>query len=137
MKNLQKQEQDRLAETFLKLAQLVGEFRIKHYHTLSPRMRLRIRHYHKALIDYADSFYAADTRIIIANSKISLDRLAQSTASLKQHILKVQKTQKIINAIGAATRLGASIISKQPFSIIASLNDFIKKINTLKAKKIL
>src|SRR6056300_735038 len=94
MKILQKTEQTQLADNFLKLAQIVGDYRLKHYHTLSPRMRLRIRNYHKALIDYADNFYAADSRYIMANSKSSLDNLAKSTESLKKSVSKIQKTQK-------------------------------------------
>lgn len=131
MKTLPKTERTLLADNFLQLAQLVGEYRLKYYHELSPRMRTRIRSYHKSLIDYSDFFYASSSSLLIANSTTSIQKLTSSIKVLKKQIKKIQKTQKIIDSIGAATRLGASIISKQPLAVIASLNEFVNTIEKI------
>lgn len=132
MKVLTKNERTLLADNFLKLAQITGQFRIENYQSLSPIMKSRIRQYHKQLIDYADHFYAASTSFIIENAEDSIKNITDLTKELKTIVKHIKKVQKFINIIGSATQLGASIVSKQPFAITASLNGFITSIEKLK-----
>ena len=124
MKNLYKTERTKLANSFLQLAQLVGEYRLKHYNDLSPQMRTRLREYHKALIDYADMFYASSTSIRIHNFQIFIGHLNGAISSLTDLLKRLRRTQRFIDAFGAATRLGAAIISGHPSAIIASMMEF-------------
>lgn len=131
MRKLSKNERTILADNFLQLAQLVGDYRLKHYSELSAMMRSRIRGYHKALIDYADFFYATSTNIQLENAQPFIEQLKEHVTRLKDLLNSLQKTQKIMDALGAATRLGASLVSQQPFAVIASMNTLIHKIKLL------
>ena len=81
MKTISKNNQLALADSFLELAQLVGDFRIAHYANLSPQMKIRIRTSHRSLIDCADLLYASSTNYKIDNVEQSIQRLSQSVSS--------------------------------------------------------
>jgi len=133
MKKLTKNELSSLADSFLFLAQIVGAYRIENYKQLSPKMQVRIRAYHKILIDYADTFYARSTNLMIEDATASITKIQQITRGIKETIRKVEKVQYILNTIGAATRLGAAIISEQPVAITASLEEFLSSFKKLKS----
>ena len=124
MKNLYKSERTELADSFLELAQLVGEYRLKHYKALSPQSRTKLRECHRALLDYADIFYASSTTIRIGNFKPFIAHLNVSITALTKLVKRLRNTQRFINAFGAATRLGGAIISGHSAAIIASWMEF-------------
>jgi len=132
MKKLTKNELSQLGDSFLHLAQITGDFRIEHYQQLPPKMKDRIRLQHKTLIDYADTFYAASTNIIVEDATVVITKIQQITVGLKESVVKVKKVQHLLNTIGAATRMGAAIIEQQPFAITASLEDIINSFEKLK-----
>jgi hypothetical protein len=132
MKKLDKNELSQLADSFLNLAQVVGAFRIEYYRQLSPNMQRRIRTQHKTLIDYADTFYAASSSVIVTDANHVIEKIQRITLGLKEDVKKVKKVQFIINTIGAATRMGAAIMSNQPIAITASLEEFISSFEKLK-----
>ena len=132
MKKLSKNELSQLGDSFLNLAQIIGDLRIEHYHQLSPKMKDRIRLQHKTLIDYSDTFYAASTNLIVEDATVVLTKIQQITTGLKESVVKVKKVQHLLNTIGAATRIGAAIIEKQPFVITASLENLINSFEKLK-----
>ena len=134
MKSLDKNERTLLADSFLLLAQAVGTFRIENYSKLTPKMKFRIREYHKCLIDYADTFYASSTSFIVKDTSTSIASIRKIAADMESYLHRVKNIQKIINTIGAATRLGASIVSKQPFAITSSLTELISSFEKLKSK---
>ena len=133
MKKLDKNELSQLADSFLNLAQVVGAFRMEYYGQLSPKMQHRIRAQHKTLIDYADTFYAASSSFIVADAHRVIEKIQQITIGLKENVKKTKKVQHILNTIGAATRMGAAIISNQPIAITASLEEFISSFEKFKA----
>ena len=132
MKKLSKNELSQFGDSFLQLAQIVGDFRIEHYQQLSPKMKDHIRLQHKTLIDYADTFYAASTNLIVEDATVVIAKIQQITTNLKESVVKVKKVQYLLNTFGAAIRIGAAIIEKQPFAITASLEDFINSYEKLK-----
>lgn len=132
MKNLDENERTLLGDSFLHLAQAVGAFRIENYHLLKPKMQRRIRAYHKNLIDYADTFYAAATSFMVEDAATSIASIQQIVTGMKDTLQQVKKVQLVINAFGAATKLGASIVSKQPIIITASLQEFLSAFKKLK-----
>lgn len=135
MPKLNKNQLTQLGDYYLKLAQAVGDYRIAHYHKLKPLQKKRIREYHKNLIDYADTYYAASTNFIVEDAEASLASIGDISNGLQEDIKKVSSVQLIVNTIGAAVRLGASIISKQPKAIAASLKDLVKAYENLKKTK--
>jgi hypothetical protein len=134
MKKLNKNELTLLGDSFLHLAQAVGAYRIENYKQLSPKMKVRIRAYHKSLIDYADTFYAASTSFIVEDAASSIANIQQISLELKDIIKKVKKVQNVLNTMGAATRLGAAILSKQPIALAESLKEFMASFKDLKTK---
>ncbi len=132
MAKLNKIQLAQLGDSYLLLAQAVGNYRIEHYNELSSVMKKRIREYHKNLIDYADMYYAASTIFIVENVETSLAQIANVTSGLDKAIKKVNKVQLVINTVAAAVRLGASIVSKQPKAITTALNDLVKTSGKLK-----
>ena len=90
MKKLSKNELSQLGNSFLHLAQIVGDFRIEHYQQLSPKMKDRIRLQHKTLIDYADIFYAASTNLIVEDAKVVIAKIQHITRGLKNSVVKVK-----------------------------------------------
>ena len=133
MKNLDENERTLLGDSFLHLAQAVGAFRIENYHLLTPKMQRRIRVYHKDLIDYADTFYATTTSFMVEDAATSIASIQQIASGMKDTLQQVKKVQQVINTFGAATKLGASIVSKQPIIITASLQEFLNAFKKLKA----
>jgi hypothetical protein len=134
MKKLTKNEHSQLGDSFLHLAQIIGDFRIEHYQQLSPKIKDRIRLQHKTLIDYADTFYAASTNLIVEDATGVITTIQQITSRLKESVVKVKKVQHLLNTIGAATRMGAAIVEQQPFAITASLEDIINSFEKLKTR---
>ena len=132
MKKLSKNEFSQLGDSFVQLAQIIGNFRIEHYHQLSPKMKDRIRLQHKKLIDHADTFYAASTNLIIEDARVVITKIQQITTGLKETVVKLKKVQHLLNTIGAAVRIGAGIIENQPFAITASLENLINSFEKLK-----
>ncbi len=136
MKKLDKNELTLLGDSFLKLAQIVGAFRIDHYGQLSPKMKFRIRAQHKALIDYSDTFYERSASLKVEDAKMVIAKIQQITLGIKENLQKVKKVQFILNTIGAATRMGAAILSMQPIAITASLEEFLSSFEKLKTSTI-
>lgn len=136
MATLTKNQLTQLGDSYLIMAQAVGNYRIANYNDLSVHMKKRIREYHRKLIDYADSYYAASTNFIVEDAETSLEKIAVVSNGMDKAIAKVKKVQIVINMIGASVRLGASITSKQPQAIATSLKDFkkaFKKLNEAQA----
>lgn len=135
MKILDENERLLLADSFLHLAQAVGSFRIKNYAKLTPKMKLLIRDYHKSLIDYAEIFYASSTNFIISDASTSIESIRKISTGMEDSLHRVKNIQQVINTIGEATKLGASIISKQPIAITSSLMKLISSFEKLKSQK--
>lgn len=131
MATLNKNQLTQLGDSYLLMAQAVGNYRIVHYKDLTVKMKKRIREYHKNLIDYADAYYAASTNFIIEDAEASLEKIAKVSNGIDKAIAKVKKVQIVINTIGASVRLGAAIISRQPQAISASLKDVMKAFKKL------
>ena len=133
MRNLDENERTLLGDSFLHLAQAVGAFRIENYHRLTPKMQRLIRTYHKNLIDYADTFYETATTFVVEDAATSIASIQQIATGIKDTLQQVKKVQQVINTFGMATKLGASIISKQPIAITASLLELLSSFGKLKA----
>ena len=132
MKKLSKNELSQFGDSFLHLAQIVGDFRIEYYHQLSPKMKNHIRFLPDAMHLYDDIFYAASANLIVEDATVVIAKIQQITMDLKESVVKVKKVQHLLNIFGAAIKIGAAIIKKQPFAITASLEDFINSYEKLK-----
>lgn len=132
MEKLSKNELTQLADSFLILAQIVGDFRIKYYSKLDAAMQDRIRIHHKSLIDCADTFYAASVTVIVEDARQVLAKIQQMTTDLKKSVKKVKKVQDILNAMGAATNTGTALMGKNPLAITASLAELGRTFEKLK-----
>ena len=97
-----------LAESFLKMAQTVGEYRVKNHSTLSRKESLEIKDLHRKLLDYADRFYTTSATLQLENVKDSLKKINEITEKVNRTYKSLRSFQKAIDIDRKSTRLNSS-----------------------------
>ena len=136
MATLTKKQVSQLGQTYMRLAQAVNIYFVENYDQLSTKSRKEIRTYYKQLNDTSDYFFLASSKMILNDAEATLNKISAITKDLNKAIAKIKKVQTFVDTFGAAVRLGASIISKQPKAIARALEDFILEFNKFKKESV-
>ena len=119
-----------LGDSFLRIAQSVGEYRIENRSSLGKAENQRIKELHWELLNYADQFYTTAAKLVIGDIADSLARIAGITDNIKRSYKKLKNFQKAIDIAAAVVKLGSSVFTKNPVTInhaIDDLEEIIKK----------
>lgn len=117
-----------LGDSFLKMAQAVGEYRIENRAILTRKQNQEIREIHHTLLNYADDFYTTSAKLMIDDVAASLDRIRDITEKAKRTYNRLKNFQKAIDVAGAIVRIGAAILTKNLLAINEAIESFEKEI---------
>ena len=112
-----------LANNFLALAQLIGDYRIKNYNSLTKNQNIKLRQLHKRTLDYSDDLYTMSATLIMDDAEKSLSKLDSITKKIKKSYKSLKDVQKVIDIATRVVTLGASIFSLNPQAIIDSIGN--------------
>lgn len=114
-----------LSNSFLGLAQAIGDFRYNNWNLLSKSENQRLGNLQWSVLNYGEDILAFSTTLVINDVEDSLARIKKITSQIKGTIGGLHDIQKGINVAAAIVTLGAAIISRKPASIGDALGGVI------------
>jgi phage host-nuclease inhibitor protein Gam len=129
MDTLTAQEVTQLANNFLSLELIIGNYKSEKSDDLTKSQRTKLSDFQWTLLNYSDDLFALSTVLVMVNAKNELAKISETTEKIKATVTKIEKFQKVINIAAAVVTLGAAIFSKNPIVIAQSINDLISVVN--------
>ena len=126
MPRLTAKQTHELANRFLVLAQAIGDYRMKHFDTLTTAQNRKLRESHRRILNYSDDLYTMSATLVMTDVEDSLARIADITEKITSTYKSLQKVQKAINVAAGVVTVGASIFSKSPLAILDALGKLEK-----------
>ncbi len=122
MKKLTSKQTNELANNFLLFAQTIGEYRYKHYTSLTLIQNKKLEASQTQVLNYADDLYTLSTTLVLEDIAHSLSQITAITKNIKKSYESLENIQKGILIAKNIETLGASLLSLEPKSIVASLD---------------
>ncbi|TAI48124.1 hypothetical protein [Flagellimonas allohymeniacidonis] len=129
MARLTSKQINELANTFLTLAQSIGDYRMNNFDTLTKAQNRKLRESHRRILNYSDDFYTISATLVMNDVEDSLARIAKITEEITKTYKSLQNVQKAINIAASVVTVGASIFSKSPLAILDALGKLEKTWN--------
>lgn len=126
MAKLTSQQANELANAFLAIAQVVGDYRYDNFDTLSKQQNQKIRDLHWSILNYSDDLYTLSATLVMDDVQASLATVAEVTGEMKATYKTLKNIQKAIDVAASAVTLGASILSKNPQAIGDAIGGLVK-----------
>jgi len=123
MANLTSQQVNVLANNFLALAQVIGEYRYTNFESLTANQNKILRESHKRTLDYSDNLFTLSATLVMNDINDSLARLDAVTNEIKNTYESLEDVQKAINIAATIVTLGASVFSLNALAIIDALSN--------------
>ena len=117
MAELTSGQANELANSFLGLAQAIGDFRYNNWNSLSKSENKKLGNLQWSILNYGEDMLAFSTILVMDDVENSLMEIRKITSQIKETIGSLHDIQKGINIAAAIVTLGAAIISRNPASI--------------------
>lgn len=130
MGTLSTQQTNEIANNFLALAQVIGDYRYQKFNELSEFQNQKIKDLHWSMLNYADDLYTVSATLVMNDIQNSLTLINSITIQIKATYTTIQNVQKAINVAAATATLGASILSKNPQAIADSIVELVDTWNS-------
>ncbi len=121
MARLTSQQAYELASNFLGLAQAIGDFRFDNWNSLTKTQNRKLGNFQWSILNHGEDILALSTVLVMDDVQDSLNNIKEITDEIKNSIESLENVQKAINVAASIVTLGAAIISKNPQSIIDSI----------------
>jgi hypothetical protein len=128
MAELSSKQANELADMFLKIAQLTGNYRYSNSHILSETEDLQIQYYHTSLLNQAGQLYTESAALVMNDVEPAISSIENSTLKIKSSYRNLQNVTKVINIVDSIVRLGSSILSRKPLKIAEAIDDLVNKL---------
>jgi len=128
MPALTSQEANQLADNFLAMSKVIGEYRMKNFDNLSEAQKQNLKELHAKILDASDELYTMSATLVLENVQSSLDSIRNVTGQMKDTFAKLQNIQKAINISASVAALGAAILSKDSKAIGSSLRTLLDSV---------
>lgn len=106
-----------LGDCYLRLAQVVGDYRLVNRVTLTESENQRIKDLHWRLLNYADDFFTEASITLVHDIQDSIDAVVSITSEIKETTFKLVEVQNAINIATAGMAFAASVITRNPKAI--------------------
>lgn len=119
-----------LGDSFFRVAQSVGDYRIENRGNLTKAENQRIKELHWELLNYADEFYTTSAKLVINDIRESIERITGITEKINRSYNKLKNFQKAVDIATGVVKLAGAVFSKNPVTIdnaISELEDILKK----------
>nr|WP_298997487.1 hypothetical protein [uncultured Allomuricauda sp.] len=126
MPRLTSKQINELANRFLALAQSIGDYRMKHFDTLTKAQNRKLRESHRRILTYSDDLFTMSATLVMTDVENSLARITNITEKITSTYKNLQNVQKAINIAAGVVTVGASIFSRSPLAILDALGKLEK-----------
>lgn len=126
MPRLTSKQINELANRFLALAQAIGDYRMKHFDTLTKAQNRKLRESHRRILNYSDDLFTMSATLVMTDVEDSLARIADITERITGTYKNLQKVQKAIAIAAGVVTVGASIFSGSPLAVLDALGKLEK-----------
>lgn len=121
MARLTSEQANDLANSFLGLAQAIGDFRYHNWNLLSRAENQQLSNFQWSILSYGEDILAFSTTLVLNEAEASLIQIKNITRQIKGTIQTLTDVQKGINVAAAIVALGGSIVSRNPQSIATAI----------------
>jgi hypothetical protein len=122
MPDLNSEQLSELADHFVVIANVIGDYRTEHFSSLTQSQREELQTYHSALLNYIDELSAESTCLSI--NQPSLDKLKNVVTEINQTNKNLLEVQKIIDVAAAGVALAEAVCTKNPKEIADTISRF-------------
>lgn len=121
MDNLTPEQARELANTFLQIAQSIGDFELQKWDDFTPSQHADFSYLHAKILRNAQDFLAFSTTLIMNSAEEDLIKLGEVVTQMTSVIKQLQDVQKAIDIADAVVQLGGAIISRDPQAIVNNI----------------
>lgn len=121
MGKLTSQQANELANYFLVMAQVVGEFREQNIDHLSKLQNKEIKDLQALLLKFSDDLYSLSATLVIDDVQTALSSIGEVINQMKNTYKSLQDVQKAIDIATSVVTLGEAIMGKNPKAITGAI----------------
>ncbi len=131
MAQLTSQQVNELADNFLAMAEAIGDYRIRNFHSLTKAQNDELSASTKQVLQYADDLYTLSAILVMDNVQNSLITIKQITGEMKNTYQKLLLVQDALDIAGSAVTFCKAVVSLNPHSIIVATGGLIACLNAV------
>jgi hypothetical protein len=121
MAKLTSQQATGLANNFLGLAKVIGDFRYKNWNKLTKSEKNKLAAFKSQILKSGEDILAISTNLVMDDVQTSLEEINSLSSQIKGTVENLKNIQKGINIAASIVILGSSLISRNPKSIIDAI----------------
>ena len=121
MAKLTSQQANELANYFLAMAQIIGDYRIQNFDALSKEQNQNIEDLFNLILKHADFLFTLSATLVMDDIQTSLSAIGEVTGKMKSTYKTLQDVQKAINIAASVVTLGEAILKKNPKAIAEAI----------------
>jgi hypothetical protein len=121
MAKLTSQQATGLANNFLGLAKVIGDFRYKNWNKLTKSEKKKLAAFKSQILKSGEDILAISTNLVMDDVQTSLEEINSLSSQIKGTVENLKNIQKGINIAASIVILGSSLISRNPKSIIDAI----------------
>ncbi len=125
MAKLTSQQIKELADYFLAMAEAIGDYRIRNFHSLTKAQNDELSASSKQVLQFADELYTLAATLVLDDVQNSLSTIKQVTGEMKNTYQKLLQVQDALDIAGSAVTFCKAVVSLNPHSIIVATGGLI------------
>jgi hypothetical protein len=122
MASITSEQLNELADDFLAMAGMIGDYRIQNYDLLSYQQNKILKEFQSALLNSADELFTLSAITLEDDVQTALGKIGDLTDQMKNTFQTLKDIQKAIDIAASALNLGKAICKTDPQAIISALN---------------
>ncbi len=127
MERITAEKMNELANRFLILGSLLGQFRRENYSQLAPSQNKALEQMCSKILNYANDNFTWSSQLIMEDADRSLIALGRVTEQIKATLNSLNEIQYAIDVAASVVALGGSIVDHNPKAILLALQNLESK----------
>lgn len=124
MAKLTAKQVNELANSFLAMAQAVGDYRYLNYDSITKGQKQKLKSLHWSVLQTADDLYTLSASLTLDDAQTALEAIDKISKDMKASYKKLKDVQKAIKLATSMVVLGSAVLSKNPFALLEAIDAF-------------